>query len=102
VSISIEDVRHIAQLARLGISDERARTVAVELNGILAHMQALATADTSDASPADATDTRGAMPLRPDDGPAIPLARAPSDFAPEMREGLFLVPRLSTHEDADR
>jgi len=40
------------------------------------------------------------MPLRPDEGPAIPLAVGRGDFAPSMRDGFFLVPRLATHEDA--
>jgi hypothetical protein len=40
------------------------------------------------------------MPLRVDTGPPIPLARPPESFAPSMREGFFLVPRLASHEDA--
>ena len=37
--------------------------------------------------------------MRSDDALPIPLARAREDIAPEMRDGFFLVPRLSTHED---
>jgi aspartyl-tRNA(Asn)/glutamyl-tRNA(Gln) amidotransferase subunit C len=40
------------------------------------------------------------MPLRADGGPPYPLAHPRETFAPEMRDGFFLVPRLSTHEDA--
>jgi aspartyl-tRNA(Asn)/glutamyl-tRNA(Gln) amidotransferase subunit C len=40
-------------------------------------------------------------PLRADVGPQIPLARERETFAPSMRDGFFLVPRLSTHENAD-
>jgi aspartyl-tRNA(Asn)/glutamyl-tRNA(Gln) amidotransferase subunit C len=98
VSISLEEVRHIASLARLGITDERAHAIAVELNGILAHMQVLAAAN---ASAASGDDANGAMPLRPDQGPPIPLDRAPSAFAPAMQEGFFLVPRLATHGDGE-
>jgi hypothetical protein len=32
-------------------------------------------------------------------GLAIPLAVPRESFAPEMRDGFFLVPRLATHED---
>jgi aspartyl-tRNA(Asn)/glutamyl-tRNA(Gln) amidotransferase subunit C len=39
------------------------------------------------------------MPLRTDGGPAYPLAHPREDFAPETRDGFFLVPRLSTHQD---
>ena len=100
MSISLDDVRHIAALARLGISDERARAIAVELNGILAHMQVLAAVDTGGVSGGDVW-SPPQMPLRADDGPPIPCAESPSAFAPAMQDGFFLVPRLATHEDAE-
>ena len=41
-----------------------------------------------------------ATPMRSDtDGSPIPLTIPREAFAPEMREGFFLVPRLATHED---
>ena len=43
----------------------------------------------------------GGLRLREDQGPAIALAAKAETFAPEMRADLFLVPRLSTHEDAE-
>lgn len=98
MSISLDEVRHIAALARLGLDEAQAAAIAAELSSILDHMQVLARVETPDAAPMAA---ERAMPLRPDAGPAIPLARAPNDFAPSFREGLFLVPRLATHEDAD-
>lgn len=101
MSVSLDDVRHIAALARLGISEERAQRVAEELSSILAHMQVLSRVD--DERAADVSgDTNTGMTLRPDLGPPIPLLRAPAFFAPEMREGFFVVPRLATHEDAER
>ena len=39
-------------------------------------------------------------PLRVDGGNQVPLARPREAFAPAMRDGFFLVPRLATHEDA--
>lgn len=100
MSISLDEVRHIAALARLGITDERARVIAVELNGILAHMQVLTGVDTSSVG-SDNLWSPDKMPLRADEGPPIALVRAPYDFAPAMREGFFLVPRLATHEDEE-
>jgi len=98
VSISLEEVRHIAALARLGLSDERAHAMAVELNGILEHMEVLEAAETAGAA-STAVWSASSMPLRADDGPPIPCADSLSTFAPAMREGFFLVPRLATHED---
>jgi aspartyl-tRNA(Asn)/glutamyl-tRNA(Gln) amidotransferase subunit C len=101
VSISLDEVRHIAALARLGISDERAELAAHELSSILAHMQVLARVDDERVNDSVADSPAGMM-LRPDAGPPIPLLRAPAFFAPEMREGFFLVPRLATHEDPEQ
>ena len=70
--VTIDDVRHVAMLARLGVSDERARELAKELNTILEHMDALGRVDTHGVDEASATTT--GMRLREDEGPAIPLA----------------------------
>ncbi|HZI42560.1 MAG TPA: Asp-tRNA(Asn)/Glu-tRNA(Gln) amidotransferase subunit GatC [Gemmatimonadaceae bacterium] len=99
MSISLEEVRHVATLARLGISDERARMAAQELSSILEHMEVLSRVDTSDAG--DGGIAQAGMILRPDVGPPITLVRPPADFAPMARDGFFLVPRLATHEDAE-
>jgi aspartyl-tRNA(Asn)/glutamyl-tRNA(Gln) amidotransferase subunit C len=74
--------------------------MAVELSSILEHMQVLSRVDSSVAD--DGSAPADGMPLRPDAGPPIPLARAVSSFAPEMRDGFFLVPRLASHEESER
>ncbi|MDB4905790.1 MAG: Aspartyl/glutamyl-tRNA(Asn/Gln) amidotransferase subunit [Gemmatimonadetes bacterium] len=99
MAVTIEDVRHIALLARLGLDDARATSLVQELNGILGHMEALGKVDTDGVAEVSGIGASG-MPLRPDHGPGVLLKRSPEGFAPMMREGFFLVPRLSTHEDA--
>ena len=98
MAVTIDDVRHIAALARLGLDDQRASAIVAELNTILDHMHVLSGVDTTDVEPMIAVGTTGA-PMRPDSGPPIPLVRPPSSFAPRMADGFFLVPRLATHED---
>lgn len=100
MAITLDEVRHVASLARLGISDERARSMAAELNAILEHMDVLSKVDT-DGHPEVAGIGAAGMPLREDQGPPIPLSRPPREFAPRMQDGFFLVPRLSTHEDVE-
>lgn len=98
MAVSDDEVRHVASLARLGLEPERIPTIAAELNGILAHMDVLAKVDTSSVGPITGIGAAG-TPLRVDGGNQIPLARPREAFAPEMREGFLLVPRLATHED---
>jgi aspartyl-tRNA(Asn)/glutamyl-tRNA(Gln) amidotransferase subunit C len=101
VSVKDADVRHIAALARLGLDEGRIPSLVAELNGILAHMAVLSAVDTSAVDAAMPVTARGQAPLRRDSGEPIPLARSREEFAPQMRDGFFVVPRLSTHEDAE-
>jgi aspartyl-tRNA(Asn)/glutamyl-tRNA(Gln) amidotransferase subunit C len=98
MAVGIDDVRHIASLARLGLTPERAEALVTELNTILEHMDVLSRVDTSAIEPMAAVSVQGA-PLRADAGPATPLFRQHESFAPRTEDGFFLVPRLSTHED---
>lgn len=98
MAVTIDDVRHIASLARLGLTEERAQALVAELNTILRHMDVLARVDTSGVEPVAGVGAAGA-PLRPDHGPSTPLDQPIETFAPRTRDGFFLVPRLATHED---
>jgi aspartyl-tRNA(Asn)/glutamyl-tRNA(Gln) amidotransferase subunit C len=97
MSVSLDDVRHVAALARIGVTDERAAELVSELNTILQHMEVLSSVDTNGVELASSA-TESTL-LRDDTGPAIPLAQPRETFAPKTRNGFFLVPRLDTHED---
>ncbi len=97
MSVSLDEVRRIASLARLTVTDDRAAALMQQLNGILSHMDVLQQLPGLDADPADAL---AGMPLAADDGPSVRLSRSPAAFAPAWRDGFFVVPRLATHEDA--
>lgn len=96
MAVSEQDVRHIAALARLGVADARLPSLVAELNGILEHMAVLAKVDTATVDPAESVGSV-AMPLRADSGPQLPLARSRDSFAPVVKDGFLLVPRLATH-----
>ncbi len=89
----------MAALARLGLADDRVQSLVGELNGILAHMDVLQQVDIGGAS-LDPDATQG-MRMRDDVPNPIALHRAREEFAPSMRDGFFLVPRLSTHGTAE-
>lgn len=100
MAVTIDDVRHIASLARLGLTDARAASIVDELNTILAHMDELAKVDTAGVQEAIGVGAEG-LPVRKDSGPPFPLARSLDAFAPSVRDGFLLVPRLSTHESPE-
>lgn len=51
MAISEADVRHVAMLARLALTDEQVRTLTTELSSILGHIDELANLDLSDVQP---------------------------------------------------
>lgn len=98
-TVTLDDVRHVARLARLGLTEQQARDITRELNTILEHMAVLSRIDTAGVREYSAV--HHPMPLRADHGPPTPLGARPETFAPEMRDGFFVVPRLASHEDAE-
>jgi aspartyl-tRNA(Asn)/glutamyl-tRNA(Gln) amidotransferase subunit C len=99
MAVTREDVLHIAQLARLGVDAQRAEELTRELSAILEHMEVLSQVDTASVAPTTGVGA-GGTPLRPDTGVAPQMAGTLESFAPLMRDGFFIVPRLATHEDA--
>jgi len=95
VSVTRDDVRRIAALARIGVPDDRLNALVRELDGILAHMDVLRRIEPPTAPPEHA-----AMPLAQDEPGPVALSRAREEFAPHMRDGFFLVPRLDSHDGA--
>ena len=89
----------MAGLAHLGLPPGDIQRLVGELNGILAHMDALRSVSTAGLRPLEtATAERGA--LRADVLDADPLLRTREEMAPAFRDGFFLVPRLDAHEGA--
>jgi len=98
MAVTRDDVRHVASLARLGLTADALTAYVGELNTILEHMDVLSRVDTEDVEPVGGVGAAGA-PLRSDENKPIELARPIADFAPKSKDGFFLVPRLSSHEE---
>lgn len=99
MAVTPEDLRRVAQLARLGVAPDRVDELTRELSSILSHMEVLSRVDTSTV-PTAAGVGAGGTPLRPDATVPCALLPAVAAIAPAMREGFFIVPRLATHEDS--
>jgi aspartyl-tRNA(Asn)/glutamyl-tRNA(Gln) amidotransferase subunit C len=89
--LSIDEVRHIARLARLRLSPEEEQRYAEQLSAILDYAARLSSIDTSAVSPT-ATVLPFPAPLRPDEiRPSLDQSRVLAN-APASEDGLFRVP----------
>lgn len=93
MSISAATVRHIAQLARLGIDDAQLPVVAAELEQILNFVDQLKMAEITDVEPL-AHPLEVALSLRPDNVSETDQRDAFLALAPEAQSGLYLVPKV--------
>jgi aspartyl-tRNA(Asn)/glutamyl-tRNA(Gln) amidotransferase subunit C len=98
MAVTPDDVRHVASLARLGIDPQTLQAYVAELNTILEHMDVLSRVDAQGIEPVTGIGAVG-TPLRPDDSKPVELQRPISAFAPSTKDGFFIVPRLSSHEE---
>ena len=92
--ISEEEVRHVANLARLGLTEEEVEKMGEQLGAILNYMEQIGELDLEDvpatANPMDLTNV-----LRPDEpGGELPRETALSPAPEEPMDGLFAVPRI--------
>lgn len=100
MAVTTADVLKIAGLARLRLDDTRIESLTSELNGILAHMEALNRVDTANVAPtAGGGGADDGMRLRADVVAPVPMTADGVALAAQSRDGFFLVPRLATHED---
>ena len=99
MSLTLEQVRRVAHLARIEVSDAEAESTLGHLNGIFALIEAMQAVDTQGVEPmAHAQDL--AQRLRTDSAtepgglPALARRADFQDVAPETEAGLYLVPRV--------
>jgi aspartyl-tRNA(Asn)/glutamyl-tRNA(Gln) amidotransferase subunit C len=91
MSITREDVLHVAKLARLELSDDEIGAMQRDLDSIIGYVALLSELDTSQIEPTAHVAVEQA-PLRPDE-PRVGLSHeAALAEAPRAVEGGFLVP----------
>lgn len=93
MSVTANDVRRIAKLARIALPEERVEPMTGELNGILAWIEQLNEVDIEGVTPMTAA-VDVPLPQRADevtdgDRPGDVLANAP-----RAEEGFFVVPKV--------
>ncbi len=97
MSLSADEVRHVARLARLALSDDEVTDLAPQLSGILGYAEQVGEVAAEDVTPTvhpfapqDVT--------RPDDPrPSLPREDILAS-APEVEQDRFAVPRIVAEE----
>lgn len=93
MSLTLEQVRRIAHLARIEVSDAEAQATLGHLNGIFALIEEMQAVDTRGVEPmAHAQDL--AQRLREDRVSETDQRAAFQAVAPETENGLYLVPKV--------
>ena len=93
MSLTLEQVRRVAQLARIDISDAEAENTLGHLNGIFSLIEEMQAVDTRGVEPmAHAQDL--AQRLRADEVTEANRREAYQAVAPETEAGLYLVPKV--------
>ncbi len=98
MAVESDDVRRIAELARLRLGPQEIEKFTGQLNDILAHMDALAELDAEAAEAEAQAGPEAGAPLRSESVAPDELHRAPSEIATNWREGFFVVPRLAAQD----
>lgn len=93
MSLTLEQVKRIAYLARIEISDDEALTTQGHLNGIFQLIEQMQAVDTAGVEPmAHAQDV--SQRLREDAVTEVDRRAAYQAVAPETEAGLYLVPKV--------
>jgi aspartyl-tRNA(Asn)/glutamyl-tRNA(Gln) amidotransferase subunit C len=88
-----EEVRRIAELARIGISDAEVRTVQAKLNDIFELIGQMQKVDTADVEPMSHAQG-AALRLREDKVTESDQRELFQSIAPQTEAGLYLVPKV--------
>ena len=93
MALSIQDVRRVAHLARIAITEDEARDVLTKLSGIFVLIEDMRKVDTTGIEPmshaADVT-----LALREDVVTETDRREAYQSVAPATADGLYLVPKV--------
>ena len=93
MSLTLDDVRRIAHLARIEISDAQANATLAQLNDIFAMIEKMRAVDTTGVAPMSHP-LGGHQRLRPDEVTVGDERAANLANAPAQADGLFLVPKV--------
>ncbi len=95
MTITPSDLARLATLAALDVPADQLATLAAEVDRIVSYVGQLALGDEPADPPAVAASV--GVRLRADVVRPIPMLRPLAEFAPQFRDGFFVVPRSAGH-----
>lgn len=93
MALNLSDVKRIAHLARIEITDAEAEQTLGQLNDIFVMIERLQSVDTSRIEPMSHP-LGGSQRLREDAATGVDVREAALRNAPAQQDGLFLVPKV--------
>jgi aspartyl-tRNA(Asn)/glutamyl-tRNA(Gln) amidotransferase subunit C len=100
MSVTHDDVRKIARLAELDVSDEALPLLAEQMSRILEYVAQINAVPASEGVKPFVPGP-DAVKFRPDEVKPAPLAFGPAQLAPAFKDGFFLVPKLGAFDDGE-
>ena len=99
MSVTREEVEHVARLAELAVEPDELPGLTAQLDRIVGFVASLNEVDTGSESRERFIPGPAQTPLREDVVRPANLAIPPARLAPEFIEGFFVVPRLGALEE---
>lgn len=94
MSLSEQEVRHVAMLARLSLTDDQVASLREDLNSILSHIDTIQQLDLTDVPP-----TAHAIPVTNVTRADVVVPGLPREIAlmnaPSEQDGAFLIPQIT-------
>ncbi|HEX4573973.1 MAG TPA: Asp-tRNA(Asn)/Glu-tRNA(Gln) amidotransferase subunit GatC [Gemmatimonadales bacterium] len=100
MSVTLDEVRHIARLAELDVAEATLPGLAAEMSRILEYIAQISGVPASEGVKPFVPGP-DALRFRADEVKPWPLAFGPERLAPAFKDGFFLVPKLGAFEDAE-
>jgi aspartyl-tRNA(Asn)/glutamyl-tRNA(Gln) amidotransferase subunit C len=91
--ITLEQVRHVARLARLQLSPEEETRIQTDMSAILGYVEKLGELDTTEVPPTTQVGETG-TPMRADEVTNQPAADLMLANAPSRQDDFFKVPKI--------
>ena len=94
MELTQSDIKRIARLARIAVTDAQTETVRGELEGIFKLIETMQAVDTRGVEPMSHSQAAMVQRLRPDQVTETDQRELLQSIAPQVEAGLYLVPKV--------